>query len=141
MYGDSGTIRAHARRMHERAEEIRAEAAALGSLVAGVGWTGVAADAMRQVTGQHVAGLRRCADIHDRAADALERHARQVDHVTDLIARIERHVLGVLDSAASGVAGLVAHVVPDPVDRWARDFEPLPHGSLAWLDVDVPGAA
>jgi hypothetical protein len=144
MYGDTGTIRAHARRMHMRAEEIRAEADALTTRVAGVAWTGVAADALRHLAREHTDGLRRCAAAHDRAAEALERHAHEIDRLKDLIASIERRVLGVLDSAASaatGVAGLVGHLVPDTVDRWAHDFEPPPHGSIAWLDVDIPRAA
>lgn len=141
MYGDTGVIRTHARRQHQRAEEIRAEADALTSRVAAVAWTGLAADAMRRLVGEHAAALHRCADAHDRAGVALERHAREVDRVKELIAAIESRVLGVLDSAASGVAGLVGHVVPDAVDRWARDFDPPPHGSRAWLDVDLPNVA
>lgn len=141
MYGDTGVIRGHARRLHERAAEIRAEADSLTARAAAVAWTGLAAEAMLRVVRQHADALHGCADEHDRAAAALERHAREVDHVKELISSIERHVLGVLDSAASGVAGLVGHVVPDAVDRWARDFDPPPHGSIAWLDVDVPHAA
>jgi hypothetical protein len=140
MYGDTGAIRVHARREHERAHEIRAEADALVARVTAVAWTGLAADAMRRLVHEQADALHRCADAHEHAAVALERHAREVDHVKELIASIERKVLGVLDSAASGVAGLVGHVVPDAVDRWARDFDPPPHGSRAWLDVDVPAA-
>ncbi len=144
MYGDTGTIRAHARRMHGRAEEIRAEADAITARVAGVAWTGVAADALRHVAREHTDGLRRCAAAHDRAAQALERHAREVDRLKELIASIERRVLGVLDSATSaakGVTGMIGQLVPASVDRWAHDFEPPPHGSIAWLDVDAPRAA
>ena len=76
-----------------------------------------------------------------RAADSLERHAQEVDRVKALIASIERHVLGALDSATSGVAGVVGHVVPDAVGQWARDFDPPAHGSRAWLDVNLPALA
>ena len=141
MYGDTGAIRAHARRLHGRAEEIRALAVCLWQQAEAVPWTGLAADAMRETAREHAAALQACGDAHARAAEALERHAREVDRVKDLIASIERHVLSAVDSMTSGVAGVVGHVVPDSLDRWASSFDPPPHGSLAWLDVRVPVAA
>lgn len=141
MYGDTRTIRAHARRQQERADEIRALAARLLRQSEAVPWSGVAADVMRRTARAHAAELVACADAHARAAEALERHAREVDRVKELIASIERHVLASIDSLTSGLAGLVGHVVPDAFDRWARGFDPPPHGSLAWLDVRLPAAA
>jgi hypothetical protein len=140
VYGDTSVIRAQARLMRERGGDIRAEAAALLGNAESVRWTGLAADAMRRLAVEHAAGLRSSADAHDDAADALDRHAREVDHVKELIASIEHRVLGLIDSAGSGVAGLVGHVVPDAVDRWVHDFDPPPHGSLAWLDIHLPRA-
>jgi hypothetical protein len=140
MYGDTSVIRAHARRLHERADDIRAEADALLAAAEAVRWSGLAADAMRRVTREHAAALRGCAETHHRAADALDRHARQVDHVKDLIASIERRALSLVESAGTGLAGIVGHVLPDAVDHWIDDFEPPPHGSLAWLDVRLPSA-
>jgi hypothetical protein len=96
---------------------------------------------MRQTARAHAARLAACADAHARAGEALERHAREVDRVKDLIASIERSVLATVDSLTSGVAGVVGHVVPDALDRWALSFDPPPHGSLAWLDVRPPVAA
>jgi hypothetical protein len=141
MYGDTEAIRAHARRQRERAEDIRELAHTLLVRAEVVPWSGVAADAMRCAARDNAAALRACADAHARAAEALLRHAQEVDLVKDLIASIERRALGVLESAASGVAGVVAHVVPNAVDRWASDFEPPPHGSRAWLDVRLPAVA
>jgi hypothetical protein len=135
MYGDTGAIRTHARCLRERAEEIGMLAMALSRHAETVPWSGVAADAMRRTACGHAVGLQACADAHARAAEALERHAEEVDRVKDLIASIERRVVGALDAAASGVAGVLGHVVPDAVDRWARDFEPPAHGSRDWLDV------
>lgn len=141
MYGDTSAIRAQARRMRERGGEIRREAAALLAAAEAVPWTGVAADAMRGLAREHAGGLRSCAGAHEAAADALDRHAREVDRLKDLISTIEHRALGLLEGAGSGLAGLVHHVVPSPVDRWAHDFDPPPHGSLEWLDVHVPRAA
>jgi hypothetical protein len=141
MYGDTAVIRALARRMNERAAEIRAEAAQLLGRAEAVPWTGLAADAMRHLARDHAARLRTCAEAHEAAAAALDRHAREVDHLEELIAAVEHRVLHLLHGATSGVAGLVGHVVPDAVDHWVRDFDPPPHGSLGWLDVHVPGPA
>jgi hypothetical protein len=138
MYGDTSAIRAHARRMRERGGDIRAEANALLRNAEAVPWTGLAAEAMLRLAREHAAELQACAAAHDHAADALERHAREVDHLKDVIASIERRVWAAIDAATSGLAGLVGHVVPDPLDRWARSFDPPPHGSCAWLDVRLP---
>ena len=141
MYGDTGAIRTHARRLRERAEEMEALSIVLLTRTEAVPWSGVAADAMRRTAHEHAVGLQTCADAHARAAAALERHAQEVDQVKALIASIERHVLSALDSATSGVAGVVGHVVPDAVGRWALDFDAPAHGSRAWLDVRLPAVA
>lgn len=145
MYGDTSVIRAQARRMRERAGDIRAEGDELAGRVEAVPWTGLAADAMRRMVHDHAARLRSCADAHEAAADALDRHAREVDHLKEVIAAIEHRVVHLLEAASGGLAGLVAHVVPDGVDHWvhhwADRFDPPPHGSRAWLDVHVPGPA
>lgn len=141
MYGDTSAIRVHARRMRERGGDIRAEANALLRNAEAVPWTGLAAEAMLRLAREHAAELQACAAAHDHAADALERHAREVDHLKDLIASIERRVLGLIDSAASGLAGVVGHVLPDAVDHWVHDFDPPPHGSREWLAVHLPRSA
>jgi uncharacterized protein YukE len=141
MYGDTSVIRAQARRMRERAGDIRAEADDLAGRAEGVPWTGLAADAMRRTARDHASRLRSCADAHEAAADALDRHAREVDRLKEVIAAIEHRALRLLDAATGGLAGLVGQVVPDVVDRWRDHFEPPPWGSSAWLDVHVPRAA
>ena len=120
MYGDTTRIRALADRLRERAAEIRALADRLVASADRVAWEGLAADAMRHHVRDRAAALRRTALLHDDAADALDRHARQVDHLKDLIASIER--------TARGLAGKL-------VDRLTP---PVP-GSLEWLSVDLPG--
>jgi hypothetical protein len=141
MYGDTSVIRDQARRMRVRGGDIRSQAAALLAAADAVPWTGVAADAMRRLAREHAGDLRSCAGAHEAAADALDRHAREVDRLKDLIAAIEHRALGMIEDVGSGVVGLVGHVVPGPLDRWANDFDPPPHGSLMWLDVDLPHVA
>jgi hypothetical protein len=141
MFGDTAVIRALARQLRERAGEIRREADELAGRAESVPWTGLAADAMRGMARDHATRLRRSAEAHLDAADALDRHARDVDHVAALIAAIEHRAWGLLDSATSGVVGLVGHVLPDALSHWAHHFDPPPHGSPAWLDVHLPSLA
>jgi hypothetical protein len=141
MYGDADVVRALARQVRARGADIRVEAGDLLARSEAVPWSGLAADAMRRLAREHAGWLRRCADEHDAAADALDRHAREVDHLEEVIAAIERKVRHVLDSAAGGLAGLVGRVVPDSLDDWLHDFEPPPHGSREWLDVHLPRSA
>jgi hypothetical protein len=141
MYGDTSTIRAQARRLRARADEIRAEADALLRAADAVPWTGLAADAMRRLAREHAAGLHGCAGAHEAAADALDRHADEVDRLEHLIASIEKRVCRLVDSASSGLAGVVGTVLPDSVDRWVESFDPPPHGSREWLDVHLPLSA
>ncbi len=142
MYGDTTVVRALARRMRARADDLRTEARELVGRTEAVTWTGLAADSMRSLARDHAHLLQRCADAHEAAADTLDRHAREVDRVKDLIAAAERRVLHLLESTSGGLGGLVGHMVghvlPDAFERWARDFDPPAHGSVAWLDVEVP---
>lgn len=132
MYGDTGTIRALAVRLRERADEIRTEAARLVALAEQVPWEGLAARAMRAHAHDRAAALTRTAARHEDAADALDRHAREVDRVKDLIAAIERKVRGLL-------SGLKDRLVPDALDGVLNRFVPPPPGSREWLGVDLPG--
>jgi hypothetical protein len=141
MYGDTTVIRALARGLREQGADIRVEADALVGHAEAVHWTGLAADAMRTLARDHAGDLRVCATRHDDAADALDRHAREVDRLEDLIASIEHRVLGLVDNARSalgGIAHALTHMVPDPVDHWLQHFVAPPHGSKEWLDVRVP---
>jgi hypothetical protein len=137
VYGDTAVIRALARDLRIRAADIRAEADALAGRAEAVPWDGLAADGMRRLARDHATVLRCCASAHDDAADALDRHAREVDYLKDLIAAIEGRARGLLRSA-SGLPGLLGDLVPDALDRWAHDFVPPSHGSRSWLDVDLP---
>jgi len=78
MLGDPGAIRALARPLRHRAEELRELGDQLVGQARSASWEGMAADAMRRAVGGSAHGLRRTADLHDDAAAALERHADRV---------------------------------------------------------------
>jgi hypothetical protein len=124
MYGDTSTIRRLAADLRERADDIRAETDLLVARAAQVPWQGRAADALRRQAEHRAAALRRTAGLHDDAAEALDRHAREVDRVKDLIAAIERRARRLLQGA---------------LDDVLLRFVPPPPGSRDWLTIDLPG--
>jgi uncharacterized protein YukE len=79
MLADTTGIRHLARRMRERAEEIRGEAARVGRRTDDVPWQGRAADAMRAQVAARLTALAATATLHEDAAEALERHAHAVE--------------------------------------------------------------
>jgi len=85
MFGDPAAIRALARALRRRAEEIRDLADQLAQAAVTVAWEGVAADTMRAAVQSTAGGLRRTAALHDDAADALDRHADGVGLVQDAL--------------------------------------------------------
>jgi len=84
MLTDTTGIRQLARRMRERAEEIRAEGARVRRRAEDVPWQGRAAEAMRTHLAVRLVTLAATADLHDDAAEALEQHAGAVDAVAGL---------------------------------------------------------
>lgn len=141
MYGDPTAIRALARGLRERAADVRSEADRLAGLAVASPWSGLAADAMRGRAYERAAGLRRCAERHEDAADSLVRHAAQVERLQELIAAIERRVRALVEGAVDRLASLAAAVLPDPLDDLLARFVPPPHGHRDWLSVDLPGVA
>jgi hypothetical protein len=144
MYGDADVIRALARTLREQGSDIRSEADALVGRADAVPWTGLAAEAMRHLARDHAGCLRTSAARHEDAAEALERHAREVDHLQAVIAAVERRFTHLLHGVG-GVGGVVhavtSRIAPDAVDDWLAHVEPPAHGSMAWLDVHVPRSA
>jgi hypothetical protein len=116
MYGDPDRIRALARALRDRAEEIRGQADRLAARSETVAWTGQAADAMRARALAGAGGLRRTAALHDDAAHALERHARAVLGVLAEIEWIEHRVTGALHRLGRQL-GISVHV---HVPHWLR---------------------
>jgi hypothetical protein len=139
MYGDTEVIRGLARTMHEQGTALRSEAASLLQHAEAVPWHGLAAEAMRARVRTQVASLRRTAALADAAADALDLHADEVDRLKALIAEIERTLTALVSAARHRLAGLLADVLPDPVDELLARFVPPPHGHRDWLLVDLPG--
>mgnify|MGYP000035285379 CR=1 FL=1 len=129
MPGDPGAIRALAHRLRTQADDVRREADRLVARLDSTPWTGRAAGAARTRGRERAGALRRTAALHDDAADALDRHAREVERRQELIARVERVVTGLVAEAANR---LVDGAVGPPL--------PLP-GSRDWLDVDVHAVA
>jgi len=98
MLTDTTGIRHLARRMRERADEIRAEAALVRRRADDVPWRGRAADAMRTQVAVRLTTLAATADLHEDAAEALERHARAVESLTGVAGAVSSavHELGSL---------------------------------------------
>lgn len=103
MFTDSEAIRALAQRTRRLGEELRDEADAVLRAAGAVPWTGVAADAMRFSVRGQVRALRRCAGLHDVAAEALWHHAAEVDRHVALL-RSAEHVVGDLVSVIKEAA-------------------------------------
>lgn len=129
-YGDPGAIRALAARLREQAAEVRSEAERLRGLADAVPWTGRAADAMRERARAGAAGLRRTADLHEDAAEALDRHAAEVERRQAQVAAVERRFHALVDEARDAVGDLLGGLL----DR----FVPPPSGHRDWLSVDLP---
>lgn len=146
MYGDTRVIRGLADDLRQQADDIRGQADALVGQADGVEWQGWAADAMRLRARERGATLRRTAAAHDDAADALDRHAAEVDRLKELIAAVERRVRGLVAGARDRLADLgrrlldgVTGLLSDPVDELLDRFVPPPSGHLDWLHVELPG--
>jgi uncharacterized protein YukE len=98
MLTDTTGIRHLARRMRERAEEIRAECARVRRRADDVPWQGRAADAMRAQVAARLSALAATAALHEDAAEALERHARAVESLSTVTGAVSGavHELGSL---------------------------------------------
>ncbi len=138
MYGDTTVIRRLAADLREQAADIRAEADRLVARTDAAGWLGRAGDALGERARQRALALRRSAGLHDDAADALDRHAREIERLQRLIDEIERRVRRLVDAARDRLGDL-AGAVAIWADDWLDRFDPPPPGSRHWLEVEVPG--
>lgn len=104
---DTSAIRSLAGQLRDRAAELRLDGDGVAGRAAGVLWTGRAADAMRRAALDRAHGLRSCAEAHEAAAVALDRHAQEVDHVAELATAAEHAALGLAADAADAAARLL----------------------------------
>ncbi|MDQ6523015.1 hypothetical protein RB608_05360 [Nocardioides sp. LHD-245] len=147
MYGDSEVIRRRAGQLRDQGADVRSLADQLVARVEGLGWTGRAAEAMRERVTDRASHLRMAADRHTDAADALADHAESVDAVREEIAATEARVTALVADARARIAAIAARnetgdgprISPDPLDEVLVAFTPPPTGHRDWLAVDIPG--
>lgn len=150
MYGDTDVMRRRAAQLREQGGDIRALADQLVARTESLGWTGRAADSLRERIRERAAHLREAAARHDTAADSLERHLLEVERLEDVIAGLERRATHLVADARTRVARVEAHAdadreagdvrrTPDPADQTLAAFTPPPSGHKDWLTVTLPG--
>jgi methyl-accepting chemotaxis protein len=154
MYGDSEIIRRRVSELRDQGADVRALADELVARVERLGWTGRAAEAMRERVTDRASHLRAAADRHTSAADALARHAESVDHVRDEIGTTQARVTALVAEARARIEAIdrrnaqgpdgadgssSPQIAPDPLDEALVAFTPPPPGHRDWLTVDVPG--
>jgi hypothetical protein len=147
MYGDSDVMHRRADQLREQAVDLRGLADQLVAQTEGIGWTGRAADSMRERVRERATHLRTAAAEHDTAADSLDRHVQEVVALKDSITDIERKATTLLADARTRVARIEAandaepdvRRTPDADDQTLAAFSPPPSGHKDWLAVSLPG--
>ena len=147
MYGDTEIIRRRVAALRDQGADISTLADQLVARIERLGWSGRAADAMRERVGERATHLRAAAARHTSAADALAAHAEAVDETAEQITSTEHRVTRLVDDAKARIAQISARnefgdglrVDPDPLDETLAAFTPPPHGHRDWLDVELPG--
>ena len=136
MYGETDVMRRHVDRLREQGADIRRLADQLVGRTEAVAWTGRAGDAMRERARERAAALRECAHRYESAADALDRHADDVDHLKDVIAMRERKASALVSDARSRTSEAAGRADEDAV---LTGFTPPAAGHRDWLTVELPG--
>jgi WXG100 family type VII secretion target len=106
---DPQDLRAVAARIGAAAESARAEASRLQAQVGAAVWHGAAATAFDLLAGDVIAGLRASADRLDDAADALRRHAANVEHTLTTLLQAGSDVLAIGGGLIHGMVDEVVH--------------------------------
>jgi hypothetical protein len=146
-YGDVDVLRRRVDQLREQATDVRTLADQVVGRTEAVGWTGRAADTLRQRVTARAADLRAAAERHETAADSLEKHLVVVERVQEQIATVERSATDLVAEARTRVARAReaadadsgVRVEPDPDDLTLAGFEAPARGHRDWLDVDLPG--
>jgi uncharacterized protein YukE len=139
MYGETDVMRRRVGQLREQGADIRQLADQLVGQTDGIVWSGRAADAMRERARERATALRECARRYDTAADALDKHADDVDHLKDVIALRERKALALLSDARGRTSQLDRGVDPADEDVLLAGFTAPPTGHRDWLTVELPG--
>lgn len=141
MYGDSAVIRKRAAQLREQGLDLSGLADRLVAQSEAVPWRGRAAEAMRRRIKERAVHLRAAAIEHERAADALLKHASATEELRDAIEVREHRAQGLLEEARTRAAGEEAPVSPELAldDPVLLAFDPPPPGHRDWLDVELPG--
>lgn len=145
MYGDTQVIRKRAGELREQSVDLRALADRLVAQVDGLAWSGRAADALRARIHDRAAHLRATAHGHESAAEALGRHAAEVEVTKDAITEAQRTFESVRHEAQARVERLQAEshdgvrVEPTPADAALLAFTPPAPGHLDWVTTEIPG--
>ncbi len=149
MYGDTEVMRRRVGELREQAVDVRSLADQLVAQTEALGWTGRAAESMRDRIRERATHLRAAAAQHDAAADSLAKHVHDVEVIKDLIVERERKVTTMIADARTRVARIESdndaeadsglRKVPDADDRRLVGFNPPPSGHKEWLAVDLPG--
>ncbi len=139
MYGETDVMRRRVGQLREQAADVRQLADQLAAQADGISWTGRAADAMRERARERAASLRECAQRYEGAADALDRHADDVEHLKDVIALRERKASALVADARGRASQLETHGGPADEDVVLTGFTPPASGHRDWLTVELPG--
>ncbi len=148
-YGDVGVLRRRVDQLREQAADVRTLADQVVGRTDAVGWTGRAAETLRQRVADRASDLRAAAQRHETAADSLEKHLTEVDRMQEEIATRERTTTDLVAEARTRLARARAaadaaddspiRVDPDPGDLTLAEFEAPEPGHRDWLEVDLPG--
>ena len=139
MYGETDVMRRRVGQLREQGADIRRLADQLVGHTDRVAWTGRAADAMRERARERATALRVCAERYESAADALDRHADDVDHLKDAIALRERKAAALVGDAQARTTQVAGGATPPEEDVVLAEFTPPPPGHRDWLTVELPG--
>lgn len=147
MYGDTELMRRRVDQLRQQGTDVRSLADELMARTDALGWTGRAADAMRERVTDRATQLRTAADGHDRAADALARHLQAVTDAKDRIEEIEERAATLVSDARTRIARVEAaneagdgvRREPAPEDAKLAAFTPPASGHKDWLTVELPG--
>ncbi|WP_370240639.1 hypothetical protein [Aeromicrobium sp.] len=124
--------------LREQGDDVAALADSLVARVDALGWEGRATAALRTRVAERARQLRRAAERHDAAADALARHARAVADAVDDIAARERRAATLLDQARERAE---QGRPPHPADHRLLTIDLPPPGHPAWLGVELPASS